>query len=480
MSINFNEIFDLNIPFINAEISKQVSTTQTVKQPFKALIVGQKTSLGTATQNTVLDIFSVNEAKSKFGKNSMLSHAVKSYFDNNKSVELKVICLDDLVSGTAATGTITLSGTATSSGTLNIYIDGKSYKTVVSSGDTASTIATALNTTINNDDEALVTSNVNSAVVTLTATHKGTFGNTIKIIENYNTDEVTPSGITASIVDMSGGAGNPDLSTFVISHLEENQYNLITHPYTDNTTLNTISTALTDNFKATEMLDSFCVVGFEDTVSNMTTKSDAINSPFITILDTKNMFKNNLSVSAGVIGYIGDIAQSSPASGYLGKELVNVLSLPQRIRTERNVLAGAGISTFTTQSSKVINEKTVTTYVKNSLGIEDKAFSELRVLLTLSYVRYNFIVNISQFQNFKLGNDGDIFGEGTNVITPKIYKDNLILIYEALVKDAICEDLQNFEETIIATKNNNRIDASVNINIINVLEQQALKINFKV
>jgi len=102
------------------------------------------------------------------------------------------------------------------------------------------------------------------------------------------------------------------------------------------------------------------------------------------------------------------------------------------------------------------------------------------VLLTLSYVRYNFIVNISQFQNFKLGNDGDIFGEGTNVITPKIYKDNLILIYEALVKDAICEDLQNFEETIIATKNNNRIDASVNINIINVLEQQALKINFKV
>ena len=125
MSINFNEIFDLNIPFINAEISKQISTTQTVKQPFKALIIGQKTSLGTATQNTVLDIFSVNEAKSRFGKNSMLSNAVKSYFDNNKSVELKVICLDDLVSGTASTATITLSGTATSSGTLNIYIDGK-------------------------------------------------------------------------------------------------------------------------------------------------------------------------------------------------------------------------------------------------------------------------------------------------------------------------------------------------------------------
>ena len=478
--MDFNEIFNLNIPFVQAEIAKTISTTGTVEQPYVCLLIGQKLSAGTVPSDAIYDIFSANEAKTKFGANSMLAKAVSGYFENNKSVRLKVLPLDDLTGGVKATGTLTITGTATSSGTFSFYVDGKVYRVPVSVGDTNINVVASLDSVLSADTEALFTTSVTTNVITLSCVHKGTFGNTIKMMMNYNSDEITPAGLTAAIVNFSGGSGDPDLTTFVIPHLEENQYNLIAQPYYDNTNLLLISEALTDNFKATEMLDGFCLLGYEDTVTNLTTKANAINSPFITILDTANAFINGFEFAARNMGYIADIAQSDPGAGYLNKTVVGVLALPQRIRTERNVLAGAGIATFKTNSSAVINEKTVTTYVKDAQGITDDAFKELRVMLTLSYVRYSFVVKMSQFQNFKVGNNDDIYGAGVRVMTPKLYGENLTFVYEQLVRDAVCENLALFESTLITEKDGNRINSSFEIDIINVLEQQAMKINFQV
>ncbi|MHA1193237.1 MAG: hypothetical protein ACTSP9_13225, partial [Promethearchaeota archaeon] len=76
MAIDFNEIFNLNIPFVQAELVRAISTTGTIKQEYTALIFGQKTAAGTAVTGEVLDIFSAAEAQAKFGKTSMLAHAI--------------------------------------------------------------------------------------------------------------------------------------------------------------------------------------------------------------------------------------------------------------------------------------------------------------------------------------------------------------------------------------------------------------------
>jgi len=115
--MDFKEIFNLNIPFVQAELVKAISTTGTIKQEYTALIFGQKTAAGTATAGEVVDIFSAAEADAKFGKTSMLAHAIGKYYDINKSVKLKVIPLDDLVAGVQATSTVTITGTATANGT---------------------------------------------------------------------------------------------------------------------------------------------------------------------------------------------------------------------------------------------------------------------------------------------------------------------------------------------------------------------------
>ena len=483
MAINFNEIFNLNIPFVYAELNKAISTTGTIKQEYTALIFGQKTSEGTAVVGEVLDIFSEAEAQAKFGKTSMLAHSIGRYYDINKSVKLKVIALDDEAGGTQAESTLTLTGTATSTGTLAFYVNGKAYRIAVAIGDTHLELVTALVAKIaESDDNQFTAVDSGLGVITLTAVHKGTYGNTLKAKMNYNADDETPQGITPVIVDFSGGAGNPDLETTgVIAILENNQFNLIAQPYDDNATLTLIDVALTDNFKATEMLDGFCLVGIDDTVTNLTTKTDILNTPFITVCDNNSVFATGFEQAAGMIALIGDIAQSNPGSGYLNKELLGFLPLTERIRTERNVLAGGGVSTFTIQGTKVILNRTITTLQKDaqaiSVPVDD---ADLRVFLTISYVRYTFVVRMSQFQNFKVGNDDDLFGAGTQVMTPNLYKQNLILNYQQLVNDAVCENLIQFEDSVIVEKEGNRMNSTMQIDVINVLLQQAMKIQYEV
>lgn len=481
--MTFNEIVNMNIPFVQAELVRAISTTGTIKQELTSLLIGQKTSTGTAVANTVIDIFSKEEAQAKFGKTSMLAHAVGRYFDNNTgAVKLKVLPLVDAVAGTQATGTLTLAGTATSTGTLAFYVNGDDYKVAVAIDDTAAEIATLLVAKIAEDTEAQFTAAAVGAVITLTAVHKGTYGNTLKMMMNYNSDDFTPQGITATTVAMASGAGDPDLDTTgVIAILENQQFNLIAQPYTDNANLLKISVALTDNFKADEMLDGFCLSGVTDTVSNLVTKSDAINSAFVTFLDNYSVFATGFEQASGMIGLIGDIAQSNPGADYLNKTLRGFLPLAERLRTERNVLAGAGVSTVKKSSSTVVIDRTVTTLQKDEQNISiDIDYTDLRVFLTLSYVRYTFVVRMSPYQGMKLGNDADIFGAGVQVITPNQYKQFLILNYEQLVSDAVCEDLDGFVNSIIVEKVGNRMNAKMYIDVINIMLQQAMQINYEV
>jgi len=485
MAIGFNEIFNMNIPFVYAELRKAISTTGSIKQEYTALIFGQKTAAGTAVPNEVLDIFSKEEAVKKFGATSMLAAAIGRYYDINKSVKLKVIALDDDANGIQAAGNVTITGTATENGTLAFYVNGRAYKVAVAVGDTGASIATALNAKIAEYTDNQFTAAVDATVleqVNLTAVHKGTYGNTLKSMMNYNSDDVTPLGLTVAISDFAGGAGDPDLTTTgVQSILENNQFNLIAQPYTDNSNLSLIDVALTDNFKATELLDGFCVVGVNDTVTNLTTKTDSINSAFITVLDNYSVFATGFEQAAGMIALVGDIAQSNPGAGYLNKELAGFLPLSERIRTERNVLAGGGVATYRVMGSKVIIDRTVTTLQKDAQGIAlNVDDTDLRVFLTISYVRYTFIVRMSQYQNFKVGNDSDLFGPGVQVMTPNLYKQYLVLNYEQLVKDAVCENLKGFEDSIVVEKVGNRINSTMNIDVINVLLQQAMLINYEV
>jgi phage tail sheath gpL-like len=74
----------------------------------------------------------------------MLHRMALAYFANNRFTETWIGVLADNGAGVAATGTITITGPATASGTISLYLGGVLVSTAVANGDVQNTIATNL------------------------------------------------------------------------------------------------------------------------------------------------------------------------------------------------------------------------------------------------------------------------------------------------------------------------------------------------
>lgn len=105
----------------------------------------------------------------------------------------------------------------------------------ISSGDSASSIATKINTAINANSQAIYSSSVASAVVTLTCEHKGVIGNFMGF-EAIATS-FRDAGFTIASVETTAGAGVPD-ATGILNITDEDgeklsslNFNQIVLPY---------------------------------------------------------------------------------------------------------------------------------------------------------------------------------------------------------------------------------------------------------
>jgi phage tail sheath gpL-like len=113
------------------------------------LVVGPKTSAGTATVNTLYDVQDDNHSDTLAGTGGFTAGLCRIARLNFRSIPIKLIIADDHVSGVAASGDITPSGTATSEGTLTAKIAGRTYTTTIEVGDTPIDVCEKLNLAIN-------------------------------------------------------------------------------------------------------------------------------------------------------------------------------------------------------------------------------------------------------------------------------------------------------------------------------------------
>lgn len=112
---------------------------------------------------------------------------------NSPMIRLTAIGLKDNSSGVAATGSLTLNGTATGVGVIKAMIGGVEYAISVAKSETASDLATRLSTVINAGEYCTVSSEANSGTLTLTAKCKGEIGNEIEL-----SVQSTAQGISAN------------------------------------------------------------------------------------------------------------------------------------------------------------------------------------------------------------------------------------------------------------------------------------------
>lgn len=214
-SITFSEIpIGLRTPgaYVEVDGSRAVNALPTI--PRKLLLIGQRFTSGSVAAGVPIRINQSDEAAEYFGRGSLLHRLAIRARNASELVDIWAIALDDAAAGVAATGLLQITGPATASGVLRLYIGGQRVAVAVTSGDTAATVATALTAAINANTDLPVTASRSSATITLTCRWKGETGNAVDVRLNYYQGEKTPTGITArlmganTVTDTCGAATN--------------------------------------------------------------------------------------------------------------------------------------------------------------------------------------------------------------------------------------------------------------------------------
>jgi phage tail sheath gpL-like len=483
VTISFNEVpSNLRVPLVAVEINNSRAVQGPALLAYRVLLLGQKTSAGSATADTLHRVTTADAVATLAGRGSLLHRMALAYFTNNTSTETWVGVLADDGAGVAATGTLTFTGPTTAAGTLALYVAGVRVAVGVSSGQTAAQVATATAAAINANTNLPVTAAVGGSgsehVVTWTAKNKGETGNDINVRVNYREGESTPAGLGVALVAGSGGATNPDLAD-VLAAIGDEWFHVVTHPYTDSGSLDAIEAEMADRFSATRMIDGVAITSASGTQAELATLGEGRNSPHSQIIAQPgdNHVTHPAEYAAAVAGVVAYYAQIDPARPFQTLTVRGVLPPAEAdlfTRTERNLLLFDGISTTVLGAGGVIQlERMITTYQLNAAGQDDTSYLSAETMFSLLYLRYSFRARwTSRYPRHKLADDGARIGAGQAVVTPGIGKAEAFTWFREMEDLGLVEDFDAFKAGLVVERNAsnpNRLDFLLPPNLINQL-----------
>lgn len=483
--ISFNQIpIDIRTPghYIEFDNSRAVQGLPAIRH--KILVIGQRLSTGTVAAGLPKLITSKGQAEQYFGRGSMLSAMLNALKDANSYTETWAVALDDLVAGTAATGTIVFGGAVTDAGTLNLYIGGRAVRVGVAAAQATTAIATAVAAAITADTSLPVTATANASTVTVTARHKGLCGNDIDLRTNYYQGEALPKGLTAAITAMNGGAGNPEIAA-AITAIGDEQYHTVIMPYTDAANLGALETELARRFGPMVMKEGHAFAAVAGTLEDASTLGDSRNSPHLSIMGCQESPTPPWIVAA-VTGAV-DAYEPDPARPRQTLPLTGVLAPVESARytlDERNIHLHDGISTFVVDAGGTcLIERLITTYKVNAFAVADISYLDVETMRTIAYLRYSTRSRIAlRYPRHKLANDGTKFSPGQAIVTPLVIRAELIALFQEWELAGLVEGLEQFKRDLIVERNPadpNRVDAVIPPDVVNQFRVFAAQVQFR-
>lgn len=482
MAINFNDISNtLRVPFVAVEINASQASQGPALLAYRALMIGQKLSAGTAAANSIHRVTSVADVITLAGRGSILHRMAIAWFASNRSTEVYIGVLEDNGAGVAAAGTVTVTGPATADGTIALYFGGVRVPVAVSNGDSAATIATAIAAAAPATSDIPVTGAVDGVLnteVDVTFRHKGEVGNAYDIRHSYQDGETLPAGVSLAIVQPTGGTTNPTL-TSLIAAIGDTWYQVIAHPYTDSASLTAIENELESRFGPMRMIDGISITSADNTLANLSTLGNGRNSPHSVIVAQpgEDAVTPPMEFAAEVAALVARYGAEDPARPFQTLTMTNALPpTDDDIFTieERNTLLFDGIATTRVGAGGVVQlDRIITTYQTNAASAPDTAYLDATTLLTLLYLRYSFRTRMqTRYPRHKLANDGTRFGSGQAVITPKLGKAEAFAWFREMEGLGLVEGFEQFKRDLIVERNNvdpNRLDFFLPPDVINSL-----------
>jgi len=484
-AIAFSQIpASLRLP--GAYIEFDASLAGLAKASFKRLIIGQRLAAGTVAADVPTRITSASTAEKSFGRGSMLSEMCAHVMEIDQWTETWAIALDDNGAGAAATGTIGLTGPSTAAGTLNLYIGGRRVQAAVGSGDSATVVGDALAAAVNADTRLPVTAANVAGTVTFTARHKGECGNDIDVRMNYYGEE-TPAGVGTVITVMSGGTGNPDIST-TIAAIAASWYRWIAMPYTDTANLVLLETELDARYSAMQQIGGRAFAAYNGTNAAALTWGNGRNSAHVSVMGTQKSPSQPCEIAAIYCARASQSLSNDPARPLQTLKLTGMLAPSVTDRwsdTERNLALFDGISTFAVGADGSVHiEAAITQYQLNDAGVDDVAYLYVNTPETLEVHRYNVRSEIGlRYPRHKLAMDSQPVPSGAAIARPKDIAATMRAVYQGEIDDGLMEDFKSYASTLfveIDPANPNRVNVVDQPNLVNQLRVFANLVQFRV
>jgi phage tail sheath gpL-like len=496
MAVSFNTIPANNpVPLFYAEMDNSAANTTQTSAP--SLLIGMALPDAEIPLNQLVIMPSADMAKKLAGRGSQLARMVAAYRQVDPFGELWVIAVTD--DGEAASGTLTVSGTATDAGSVNLYIGTTRVQITVATNDTGLQVAQSLMAAINKNADLPVTAEYvptsggdSQGTITLTAVNGGTVLNNLPLTLNYYgtaSGETVPAGLSVQLGKMTGGAGDPDL-TQAVAAMGDEPFDYIGLPFSDSASLQVMALEMNDSsgrWSYIRQLYGHVYTAKTGALSDLVSFGDTLNYQHITVAGYEAEIQTPVDELVGNrLARDAVFLRIDPARPTQTGELTGALPAPTGKRftiTEQNSLLTHGIATAYTETGVLRIQRDITTYKTNAYGVADNSYYDSETLHTSAYVlrRLKSVIT-SKYGRHKLANDGTRFGPGQAIVTPAVIRGELSAIYRQLEREGIVENFDLFQKYLIVERNANdpnRLDVLFPPDYINQLRVFAVLNQFR-
>lgn len=460
------------------------SNAQAIGGAKKILLLGNKTSSGTIAAATPTQAYSLSDARSKAGNRSELAAMCERIFAQRRNANVTLCAVAENGSGVQATGTLLFAGPATSGGVVRLWVRGRMMPEVtVTSGDTASTIAAAVNAVAAQQTYWPVTSGVSTATVTLTAAQKGPKANQIAVRA-----EVTATGVTIALnggtaaASVSGrmgtgtataGSGADDIAN-ALAAVAGSKYDLIVCSSSDSTNAGKLSTHLTTLAAISTQIRQQGVIASYDTLSNAKTLTSGLNQILISAAWAYNSEEPEAEVAAayaaallygdGQIGGKSTGLEADCAANMNGTQIADILvpyvEADRPIPTEIEDALNNGLtplvpSAFSPGYLQI--SRAITTAFKDSSSNPEYSRMDVGIPTTLFELADRIeLMFATQYQNKKLAPDpSDLRGpSATNVVFPYMIRRSMLDVLFAMENEGKLINVDALASQVIAEQSN--------------------------
>lgn len=285
----------------------------------RVALIGMKSSAGSQAVATPVQVFSDDQADTLFGKGSELALMIRRAFRAGRKAgnlpEIYGVAVA-APSGASQTKTFTMTGPATASGTLRIRVAGRVISIGVNSGDTATVVASAIDSALDALNYDLpVTSGSAAGVVTVTFVTTGVNG--ADLVVSVDSDSV-PAGLTCVAATATAGTGAYDITASLDTLVDKHYHAIViaNHASTDITDLAAHTTARSASGVKKW---TYGFIAENASLAASTTLASSANSEYAVIVSAEAYPNMTGEIAAAVA--VTRMAQEDPTLSISGVEL---------------------------------------------------------------------------------------------------------------------------------------------------------------